>query len=347
MIKSHLRKLLWGLVGAVVVVALAYSALWAALATGTQTIADDWITKQRLNGWSVSAKAPRLDGFPFWPFVVLDDVAITAPLDSGSWSWATDRVSLHPATFDLTRLTIRAAGRHLIDAPWTQSGPLFAEAAVADLEIDVDTDGRLQRSHIYLKQAELQDSARLPLVGAAIVDLDFTLAEATTGPREVFAQFIGRSDDVRLAMDLRPFEPTIRTIQLAADLVGPIKPGRLQDALELWRSGGGTLDVRRVLLDWPPLTIDADGTMALDDALQPIAAFSTRITGFNDTLNALEVKGIIPSGQRASASIILNLLAKTPPGGDKPELQVPLSVQNQQLSVGPFDVMNVPTVAWD
>lgn len=347
MIKSHLRKLFWGLIGAIIVVALAYGALWAALATGTQTIADDWIAKQRLNGWSVSAKAPRLDGFPFWPFVVLDNVAITAPLDNGSWSWATDRVTLHPATFDLTRLTVQAAGRHLLDAPWTPSGPLFAEAAVANLDINVDTDGRLQRSHIYLEQAELQDAAGLPLVGATLVDLDFMLAEESASPEEVFAQFSGRLDDVRLAMDLRPFDPTIRTLQLAADLVGPLQPGRLQEALELWRRDGGTLEVRRILLDWPPLTIDADGTMALDEALQPIAAFSTRITGFNDTLNALEAKGIIPRGQGASAQLVLNLLAKTPPGGDKPELQVPLSIQDQTLSIGPFDVMDVPTIEWD
>lgn len=347
MIKSHLRRLFLGLAGAVVVIALAYSALWAALATGTQTIAEEWISKQRLKGWSVSVTTPRLDGFPYWPFVVLENVAITAPLANGSWSWATDRVTLHPATFDLTRLTIRAAGRHLIDAPWAPSTPLFAEASVANLDIDVDTNGRLQRSHIYLEQIELQDSARLPLVGATLVDLDFTLADPTTGPREVFAQFIGRGDDVRLAMNLRPFEPKIQTVQLAADLVGPVKPGRLQEALELWRSGGGTLEVRRVLLDWPPLSIDADGTMALDDGLQPIAAFSTRITGFNDALNGLETRGIIPRGKGTSAQLVLNLLAKTPPGGDKPELQVPLSIQDQKLSVGPFGIMDVPTVRWD
>ncbi|MDE0800262.1 MAG: DUF2125 domain-containing protein [Rhodospirillaceae bacterium] len=347
MIKLHLRRLFWGLVGAVVVVALAYSALWVALATGTQTIAHDWIAKQRLNGWSVSVKPPLLDGFPFWPVLILEDVAITAPLNIGSWSWSTDRVTVHPATVDLTRLTIRATGRHLIDTPWTPSGPFFAEASVADLGIDLDTEGRLQHSHIYLEQAELQDADRVPIVSAALVDLNFTLAEAMPSPRHVFAQLSGRGDDVRLAINLRPFEPTIRTIQLAADLLGPINPGRLQDALELWRGGGGTLEVRRVFLDWPPLTISADGTMALDDALQPTAALSTRMIGFNDTLNALKAKGIITRSQGASASLVLNLLAKIPPGGDKPELQVPLSVQGQKLSVGPFKIMDMPMIQWD
>ncbi|MBT6959663.1 MAG: DUF2125 domain-containing protein, partial [Rhodospirillaceae bacterium] len=95
------------------------------------------------------------------------------------------------------------------------------------------------------------------------------------------------------------------------------------------------------------LTIDAGGTVALDEALQPIAAFSTRITGFKDALRALETNGAIKKGQAASAQVILSLLAKTPPGGDAPELQVPLSIQDQRLTVGPFDVMRVPAVRWE
>lgn len=347
MIKLRLRRLFWGLVGAIVVVALAYSALWAALATGTQTIANEWIARQRLNGWSVSVKSPLLDGFPFWPALILEDVSITAPLNIGSWSWSTDRVIVHPEKLDLTRLTIRATGRHLIDAPWTLSGPFFAEANVADLGIDLDTAGRLKHSHIYLEQAELQGADRVPIVSAALVDLNFTLAEAMPSQRDVFAQLSGRGDGVRLAINLRPFEPTIRTVQLEADLLGPINPGHLQDALELWRGGGGTLEVRRVLLDYPPLTIIANGTMALDDALQPTAALSTHMIGFNDTLNALKAKGIITRSQGASASLVLNLLAKIPQGREKLELQVPLSVQGQKLFVGPFKIMDIPMIQWD
>lgn len=347
MIKQHIHRIAWSFVGLAIAGLLVYGGLWAALAISTKGMSNEWIAAQRQQGWSVSVSEPRLDGFPFWPSVVLENIAITAPLENGAWSWATDRVTVHPSTFDLTHLTIRAPGRHMFELPRTTNGLLYGDAKVADFEIDLDTQGRLQRGNVLIEQGEIQDASRLPLVGASQIDLELALAEANTGSREVFARFTGQSDDLRFAANLRPFDSTVRTIRLEAELIGAVTPGRLQDALNLWRRGGGTLEVRRLVLDWPPLTLDADGTMALDEDLQPIAAFSTRITGFNDTLGALETQGFLPRGQAKSAEMVLNLLARTPRGSDTPELQVPLSVQDQRLSVGPFDVMDVPTMRWD
>lgn len=347
MIKSRLKIIIWSLAGIAIASVLGYGGLWATLAVSTRSMADEWIAAQRLQGWSVSVSHPRLDGFPFWPFVLLENVAITAPLENGAWSWATDRVTVHPATFDLTNLSVRAPGRHMFEAPWAGNELFYAQADLADFLIDLDRHGRLQRGSVLIEQGEIQDASKLPLIGASRIELDLALAEPSTGPRDVFARFVGQSDDLRFAANLRPFESTIRTARLEADLVGAVTPGRLQEALEIWRRGGGTLEVRRILLDWPPLSLDADGTVALDEDLQPIAAFSTRITGFSDTLSALETMGAIPRGQASSAQMVLNLLAKTPRGSDRPELQVPLSVQDQRLSVGPFEVMDVPIVRWD
>ncbi|MBT5241980.1 MAG: DUF2125 domain-containing protein [Rhodospirillaceae bacterium] len=341
------RKVLWSCIGTIVASALIYGGLWAALAFGARDITEDWITKQRQDGWAIAASATRIDGFPGWPVVALEDVAVTAPLEEGAWSWSAERITLVPAAFDLTQLTIRTPGRHTFNAPWATNGPLIANAARADFEIDIDSRGRLQRGHVTLEDTELLDARRVPLVRTSLLDLELALADSTDQTDDVFARFTGRSDNLRPAMNLRPFDPIIRTVRLDADLIGEFQPGRLQDALDAWRQGGGTLEVRRIFLDWPPLTIDAGGTVALDEALQPIAAFSTRITGFKDALRALETNGAIKKGQAASAQVILSLLAKTPPGGDAPELQVPLSIQDQRLTVGPFDVMRVPAVRWE
>jgi hypothetical protein len=346
-----LHKIFWCFIGAACVASLIYGGLWVTLAFGARAIADDWIAAQRQNGWAISMDDPRFDGFPGWPVVVLDNVAITAPLEEGAWSWSTNRVTLAPVVFDLTRLSARAPGRHHFSAPWAPGGPWSLEAKQADFSIDLDTKGRLQHGHLQLGTAELQDTNNLPLIGATGLDLELALADFDTGdslgPEAVVARFTGHGDTVRLAMNTAPFARTIRTIQLDADLLGAIRPGRLQEALNAWRLGGGTLEVRRILLDWPPLTIAGDGTLALDDGLQPIAAFSTRITGFNDALDALETKGVIPRGQTASAQVILNLLASTPRDDEAPELRIPLSVQDQRLSIGPFNVMALPRVRWD
>lgn len=341
------RRLIWICVAAAATVVALFGGLWFLLAVGLRDIATNWIEDQRSSGWAIALDEPRLHGFPGWPKVDLTSVVVTAPLEDGGWTWQAEIITLLPATFDLTKLTVRAPGTHAISTPGMAPETWTAVAEQMDLEIDLDSSGKWQGAQLDLGDAELRDSAERPFIGVERIGLSLTLTNRDIGPNDVFTHFSAAADVIRLGMRVAPFERTVRAVRLDADLVGPIVPGRLSDALNAWRTGGGTLEVRRVLLDWPPLTIAADGTMALDNRLQPIGAFSTRITGFNDTLRAMESGGFIPHGQAASAQVILGLLAETPRGSDEPELAVPLSIQDQRLSIGPFDLMDVPDVRWE
>jgi len=217
--------------------------------------------------------------------------------------------------------------------------------------VGFDIDGRWESAALSLENAELSDPLNRPLTNVARLDARLTVnpTDAAHNGRfreEVYARFTSSADNFQLAINLGPFARSVRTARLDADLVGPIQPGRLSEMLEAWRRGGGTLEVRRLLFEWLPLTIDAEGTLALDDRLQPIGAFSTRITGLKETLETMESWGFIDSGQTASAQIILGLMVNTPPGGE-PELLVPVSIQNQRLSMGPLELIAVPEVRWE
>ncbi len=345
------RRAVWIGVGAVVAMGVLYGGLWILLAAGLRDVATGWIDDQRAADWAIAMDEPRLHGFPGWPNVELTSVSVQAPLQDGGWHWRTGTVTLKPAAFDLTTLIIRAPGTHTLSAPWTAGETWTAIAGQAGFKLDLDTSGKWQGAQLALSRAELRDPFQRPLIGAERFHMEFVLTDSGASGEanggDVFARFKGAADGIRLGLSMGPFARKVRAVRLEADLVGAIAPGRLPEALEAWRSGGGTLDVRRFLLDWPPLTITGDGTMALDNRLQPMGAFSTRITGFKETLRTLESGGVIPPGQAASAQIILGLLAKTPRGSDEPELSVPLSIQDQRLSVGPFDLMDLPDVRWD
>lgn len=329
------------------ILALAYGGLWFLLGQNLRDLSQDWITAQQRAGWAIAISDVRLTGFPTWPRVVVDTINITAPPEEGSWSWATEQVTLIPNAIDLKGFTVQAPGRHELSAPWSGGARWALEAARADFDFELDADERLKHGRVHLGDAEVTDPNALPLVGATRLDLALSLAPDNDAAPNTFARFTGAADAVRLAITLPPFERVIRSAQLDADLVGDIQPGRLSEALDAWRQGGGTLEVRKMRLDWPPLALYGDGTVALDERLQPIAAFTTHITGFDDTLRALETQGIIPRGQAASAMVILNLLTSTPKGTDTPELTLPVSVQDQRLSVGPFNVLDVPEVVWE
>lgn len=129
---------------------------------------------------------------------------------------------------------------------------------------------------------------------------------------------------------------------------GALDPVGLSPAgLTRWRDGGGTLELADFTLVWGPLRIAGDGTMALDDALQPVGAFTAQITGLDRLINLLERSGQMRPQQAAIARIGLAVLTRAPSNGGPPEARVPVSIQNRQLSIGPIPLLRLPVITWN
>jgi hypothetical protein len=335
---------LW-LCGAAAAAGALYVAVWMMVAAQVRTLSDEWIASQRREGWSIAAGPVTVHGFPRWPQVTLTAVQVTAPLGDGGWTWTAERATVVPAALDLTRLTILAPGTQTVALPGQPTWTVSSYRAV--LEIAVDDSGKWQRGDLTFADLEVRDAEAIPLFGAARFNASLALADGPRGPELPFAAFSGSVDTLRLALAIRPFTRTVTTARLDADLVGAVAPGRLSDALDAWRDGGGTLEVRRFLVDWPPLTIAGNGTLALDNDLQPIAAFSTQISGFSETIDVLEADGMMDADDAATANVVLGLMAQAPPDGGPAQLNIPVSVQDRQLSVGPFPLLNLPAIEWD
>ena len=326
-----------------------YGVLWALVATGLRDLSLTWINDQRGLGWAIAHDAPLIHGFPRWPKVAMTNVSVSAPETIGMWTWRIEALQLIPNNLNLTGLTINAPGRHTFH--WlTSMGEIWTlQTLKTTLGIDLDIDGRWRNAMLTMENAELSDPLNRPLTGVARLDARLAVSK-TDVPNgsfgeQAFVRFSGSADDFRVAITLGPFANLVRTARFDADLVGPIQAGRIPEALDAWRRGGGTVEVKRLFLDWPPLIVDADGTLALDNRLQPIGAFSTRITGLKEILATMHSRGIIDSVQASSAQIILGLMANTAQDGE-PELSVPVSIQNQHLSIGPLDLIPVPELRW-
>ena len=79
---------------------------------------------------------------------------------------------------------------------------------------------------------------------------------------------------VTLPVGIEPFRDAIHEFDLGATVRGTIPNGRLPEALAAWRDAGGTIEVDNLRLRWGPIDAMASGTMALDEELQPIGAFT-------------------------------------------------------------------------
>ena len=89
---------------------------------------------------------------------------------------------------------------------------------------------------------------------------------------------------------------------------GAVPDGPLVQAIAAWRDAGGTIELDRLQLNWGGLGATATGTMALDQDLQPIGAFSGGIEGFGAILSALVEAGRLRHrGGRAGANRALGV----------------------------------------
>ncbi|MDA0785803.1 MAG: DUF2125 domain-containing protein [Proteobacteria bacterium] len=129
---------------------------------------------------------------------------------------------------------------------------------------------------------------------------------------------------------------------------GALDPTDLSpDSLTRWRDAGGTLELANFSLVWGPLQIFGDGTLAVDDALQPVGAFTAQIAGIDRLINLLEQTGRMRPQQAAIARIALAVLTRAPANGGPPQARVPVSVQNRQLSIGPIPLLQLPVIDWN
>ena len=141
--------------------------------------------------------------------------------------------------------------------------------------------------------------------------------------------------------------PTIASIGLDGMLTGPLpRAPDLTTRATGWRNGGGTLELRRVAVEWGPLDLSASATLALDDRMQPMGAGTARIVGEAETLDALAAANAIAPRAALAAKAVLGLMAHAPPDGGPPQVDVPLTLQNRALSVGRIPLLRLPELFW-
>jgi hypothetical protein len=196
---------------------------------------------------------------------------------------------------------------------------------------------------LRLPDARVGGSARLR-VGAA--DIWVTLP-----PRPAHGH---TEPNFGIALDLRAIElPAAswtlgdRLEQLAFGMTvkGVLPSGNLAHSVEAWRDAGGTIELDNLDLRWAGLGATATGTIALDQDLQPIGAFSGAVEGYDRVLRALVQVGRLRAGDAGLAQLVLTMLAKTGPHG-RPQVTTSFTIQNGQMYLGPAKLGPAPRLAW-
>jgi hypothetical protein len=144
-----------------------------------------------------------------------------------------------------------------------------------------------------------------------------------------------------------PLGPRLASVSFDAALSGPLPSAPdLTTRATAWRDDGGRLVVHRLALGWGPLGLSGSATMALDEHMQPTAAATVRLVGYDATLDALASAGAITQHAALAAKAVLALLARRPDGGGAPTVELPLTLEDGTLSAGRFPLLRLPRFVW-
>tara|TARA_B100000676_G_C18085011_1_gene854309 strand:+ start:2157 stop:3206 length:1050 start_codon:yes stop_codon:yes gene_type:complete len=160
---------------------------------------------------------------------------------------------------------------------------------------------------------------------------------------------------VRLEMDLSSLvipktllpkmEDEIAEIKLSTGLHGSLEGSNLKNILTNWTKNGGVIEINKMILNWGKLNFFGNGTFALDENLQPIAALSAKITGQNATINSMVVGGLIKASTGMLLKFITNALANKKRAKNQ-EIKISLAVQDSFLYLGPIKILKIPKIRW-
>jgi hypothetical protein len=320
-----------------------YGALWLWEAQRTQRAVLDWITAHRAAGMTILAGPPTVGGFPFRIRIRLDQVSITgiAELPGASVSVPLLTGSIRP--WALGHWTIQAPngiGVGMSD----ETIALHATYGAANLAFGsaAPNDGTLVDLHLTGIEGHVPDGP----VSAAVADLSVALPSRPPSDRTLPSVSMTLSlADASLPKPVGPLGATISTARLQGSIMGVIPPGSPSAALAQWRDAGGTIELNSAAVTWGPLDGTAEGTLALDGDMQPIAALTATIRGYDAILDALAGAGQLKPNEAAFARMGLSIIAQRGPSG-KSELKAPIRVQNGQVNLGPARIAKLPRLAW-
>jgi hypothetical protein len=309
-------------------IAAGYSLYWFHAADRFRKSLDDWATRHRDAGWQVQYGAPTMGGFPFAFTARLDRPVLVSASGVG---WRAEAVSARGSLFSPHRVHLSVQGRQTVSlGQWS----VDIDSTHFGADLAMGPGGTVAELSLHAENIALPPSG----LAAQGLDIALTPIPPAPGPGGDRAPILTFEASVK-ALDL-PVAPSpaldrrIAGIDLAGRILGAWPAGTPAEALANWSQDGGTVDLSHLAVSWPPVGLEAEGTVAFDRQMQPLAAFSTHIQGTDALIDRLDAAGLLPAKSAPGIKMVLSLFARAD-GKGASTLSVPLSVQDGVLWMGP------------
>ncbi|MBI3453434.1 MAG: DUF2125 domain-containing protein [Rhodospirillales bacterium] len=333
----------------VAVAAIGWTWAWFLIAARIDERVAVWAEARRAEGLTVDYADLRVGGFPFSWRVTIDRPALTGA-GATQWRWRGAAVHAELRPWATNDIRLEFPGEHRFAGG---AGGLALETAIQaerpDARVVLAPDGEIDLLALDLGGVELRLPADAAPVRAARATFSLRLhrvpdATYRTDTLDAVILFEG----VRLpATPFPSLGDQIARFYLQSRFKGRLTPGSFAEAVERWRDDGGAIELDRLSLIWGPFEFDGDGTLALDGENRPLGAFTARLRGYGEALDAMAATGIIRPFAAAGTKIALNVLARQPGQPGDGRVSVALAAQDGQLYVANVPLLRLAPLSFE
>ena len=326
------------ILAAVLAVGLAaYAGLWLYAARSVRQGLPAWAEARRAEGYAMAWRTLEIEGFPLAFRLHLTGATIETarPLPATA---AAPELILEAAPWNLREWRFRAPQGAQASAP-------MAAAALHAAALQGTVAERADGTVVAVSARDLSGSGTAEGLAIGALAARLTVPPRPPGSeRDKLFALEAKLDDATVPQAPPPFARRIDEVSLAATMRGALPEAPLDRALAQWRDGGGTLDIDSARIAWDGSTIALSGTLALDAAMQPEGALTATIDGGDKIVDALVASGAIERRFAGFAKAVMGAIST--PDEDGKTAQVPVTVQDQRVYVGPAAIAALPHVTW-
>ena len=344
---AYLRAIKTGLTAfvAVAVVIIVYVLFWFVMASQLRNGIEGWAEEQRAAGQTARYSRLEIGGFPFLLRATLEEPAMGA---ESAWAWEGAQAVVKVRPWNPWRVEVDLAGSHKVGF----GDGVTYDGTAEELTVELGLGGQWpERAGLTVRALAFERTGGAPVLAVRTATIEASRQDfpedQPPGHETVVFDLSLRTTGLRTPADWGlPLGRDVSALVLKAAMKGATPPGTLLESLAKWRDDGGTVEVRHLSLDYGPLVLRGNGTLALDAAMQPIGSFTAKIRGFFETINVLRRNGIVRSRDAVTAKLVLGILAKKPAGGGPATFSLPLTLQEQTLYAGPVPIATIPPIEW-
>jgi hypothetical protein len=343
---SRTRKITWLVIAVLLLAALSGGYAWyrSYVAQQLGLALNNWILARTAEGYGIAADIAPESGSLTAVTRRLSDVTIAAP----GFAWTLQLRNLDVLVSPLSPFSVKFQADGWAELGYTvgeENYLLTNDFHNGGAGFSYDREGRITAAYLRESGARLHGPISMDFNSfEARLNLDPAAPPSEDG-KSVELNAVFENATVAKTGTL-PLGNLIQHMELAAYATGTLRPGRPSESLAAWRDAGGVLQIQKLVANWGPLAIAAEGTLALDGQMQPLFAGTATVRGYSEAIDALVQARMMDPGGATGAKIALAAMAKPSDDGGPPAAKLPLTIQDGFLFVGPLRLAQMPRIVW-